>query len=123
MAAAAILMIKALQAQMLEILSKLGNDSDDSDEEVSVDSEDEVTEWVEGEQDGVHWRVPKEFYEEGERMSYFELLHDVMNMKKELLKILQRNNKAMAAMGRCSAWLDDADDFVLPASFFAAKLE
>ncbi len=32
---------------MLGKLPKLGHDSDDSDEEVSVDSDDEVTEWVE----------------------------------------------------------------------------
>ncbi len=49
MASAAILMIEALQRQVLAIerLDKLGYDSDDSDEEVSVNSDDEVTEWVE----------------------------------------------------------------------------
>lgn len=54
---------------------------------------------VQGEQDGVHWRVPKEFYEEGKRMSYFELLNDVTNRKLRIAKMMQCNRKVRITSG------------------------
>lgn len=54
---------------------------------------------VQGEQDGFHWRVPKWFDEESERMSDIELLHDVDKMETQLLNILQRNRKVRTTSG------------------------
>ncbi|CAL8463924.1 g3459 [Coccomyxa elongata] len=79
--------------QVLETLSKFGLDSDDSDKNVSVDPDDEVIEWVEGER------------------------------KVRIAKKMQSNRKAMAAMNRLagSTWPDDADTFVPPASYLATS--
>ncbi|BDA49008.1 hypothetical protein COCOBI_13-1180 [Coccomyxa sp. Obi] len=108
--------------KVLETFSMLGKPAYDSGykshEEASVDSDDEVTELFTGEKDGYHFRVPMEVHEEGKRMSYFELLNDVCARQEQIVKDLQREKKAMAALDRWSTCWDDVDDFVPPACFF-----
>ncbi|BDA43600.1 hypothetical protein COCOBI_04-6130 [Coccomyxa sp. Obi] len=110
--------------KVLEKLDKLGkrsSDFDEPDEKPSAHPHDEVTEWVTGEVDGYHCMVTRKVYDKVKQMSDIELLRENTRMKVELTKMLQRKRKAMAAMDTCSSWLDDADEFVPPACFVAAR--